>query len=187
MKPYNKAAFAKAIDQLPTKASGPTLLQQGLLEIDKVLAGLTGRTVVFVVTDGVFSSTYTLKKPKKIARDLAKKYNVCFYVISNAPSQDEEELLKAVASINECSRVIPFEAFVERPEFLSGALFVLEERIVPKVITTEKIVGAELEDIRFDYDKSDIRPEYFNLLKYSGLISALIMTNQISGPNILTS
>lgn len=168
MKPYNKAAFAKAIDQLPTKASGPTLLQQGLLELDKILAGLTGRTVVFVVTDGVFSSTYTMKKPKKIARDLATKYNVCFYVISNAPSQDEEELLKAVASINECSRVIPFEAFVERPGFLSGALFVLQERIVPRVVTIEKIVGVELEDIRFDYDRSDIRSEYYDKLNALG-------------------
>ncbi len=168
MKPYNKAEFAKAIEQLPTKASGPTLLQQGLSELDKILAGLKGRTVVFVVTDGQFSAVDNMKKPVDIARQLAEKFNVCFYVISNAPTRDEEELLKAVASINECSRVISLDQFLERPEYLSGALYILEERVIPRVVTFEKIVGAELKDMLFDYDQTDIKPEYFKGLKALG-------------------
>jgi len=160
MKPYNKAEFAAAIDQLPEKASGPTLLQEGLSELRKILAGLKGRTVVFVFTDGEYSESTGMKKPADIARELAKKYNVCFYVISSAHSQMEEQILKAVASINECSRVIAFEDLVEKPEYTTGALFIVEEKVIERVINIEKVVGAKLGDILFGFNKSAIRPEY---------------------------
>ena len=160
MKPYNKAEFAAAIDQLPDKASGPTLLQEGLSELGKILTGLKGRTVVFVFTDGTFSESEDMLKPKEIAQNLAKKHDVCFYAISSAPTQLEEEMLKAVASINECSRVIAFEDVVEKPEYTAGALFIIDERLVQDVIEIEKVIGAELADILFDFNKADIKAEY---------------------------
>lgn len=160
MKPYNKAEFAAAIDQLPDKASGPTLLQGGLAELGKILDGLSGRTVVFVYTDGKFTLTRGVNKPVESARKLAQKHDVCFYVVSNAPSQMEAQLLEDVASINACSRVIQFEDLVEKPGYLSGALFVLEERIVPRRIEIEKIIGADLGNIQFDFNQSGIGSEY---------------------------
>lgn len=168
MQPYDKEAFAAAIEKLPTKAGGPTLLQQGLHDLDKILAGVTGRTVVFVVTDGMFTNMSGTRKPVEIAQKLAGKYDVCFYVISNAPSQQEAMLLKRVASINECSRVIPFDIFVERPEFLSGALFVLEEKIVEDVINVVKVVGVELDNVLFDFNDSTIKPEFTDSLNALG-------------------
>jgi len=168
MKAYDKAGFAKAIEQLPTKASGPTLLQQGLVELKKILSGLKGHTVVFVVTDGNFSEVERLDKPKVLARSLARKYDVSFIVVSNAPTHKEEMLLKAVASINERSRVISFDNLYERPEYLSGALFVLKERIVERSVSIDKIVGAEMNHILYDYDKADIQPEFVDSLNAFG-------------------
>jgi OOP family OmpA-OmpF porin len=168
MKPYNKAEFAAAIDQLPDKASGPTLLQEGLYELGKILSGLKGRTVVFVFTDGKFSKSESMLKPKDIAQELAKKYNVCFYVISNAPSQMEQQVLKAVASINECSRVIAFDDLVERPEYTTGALFIIQAGLVQKVVDIEKVIGAKMDDILFDFNKSDIGPDYIRSLEALG-------------------
>ena len=168
MQPYDKAAFARAIAQLPTKAGGPTLLQGALRDLQKILAGLEGHTVVFLVTDGAYTYSTAMKRPKQIARELAAKYDVCFYVISNAQGEKEKIVLRDVASINACSRVIRFEDYIEHPEFFSGALFVLEERIVQKPVTIQKVVGAELKNILFDYDRAELRPEYLASLNTFG-------------------
>ena len=78
---YNREKFAAALDSLPESPTGPTLTVQGLKKLDSVLKKLEGRTVVFFYTDG--SDTLTgagRKKPSEVARDLAAKYNVCFYI-----------------------------------------------------------------------------------------------------------
>ena len=125
MQKYDRDKFAAAIDQLPAKASGATLMQQGLHKLDGVLSGLSGRTVVFLFTDGMYSRMPGTRKPVEIARRLAEKYNVCFYVISTAKGDLEKDVLKAVASINECSRVVPFDQVYEKPVYLAGALYVV--------------------------------------------------------------
>ena len=50
--PYDRQRFADALNQLPSEASGPTLLERGLEKIEPVLQGLSGRTVVFLFSDG---------------------------------------------------------------------------------------------------------------------------------------
>jgi OOP family OmpA-OmpF porin len=52
MQAYDRDRFAAAIDQLPEKGQGPTMLQPAMHGLRKVLAGLTGKTVVFMFTDG---------------------------------------------------------------------------------------------------------------------------------------
>ena len=47
MQPFDKAEFANALQQLPTKAGGETLLIQSLQKLDPILAGLSGKTVVW--------------------------------------------------------------------------------------------------------------------------------------------
>ena len=166
MKPYNKAEFDKAIDQLPTKASGTTLLQAGLTELKDILAGLSGRTLVFVVSDGDYTeSAMGREKPLAIAKELASKYDVSFYVINSSTTEKEAKMLEAVASINESSRVITFEQFIENPLALSGALFVVDARVVEKAVNFEKIVGAKLKHMLFDYNQAAVRAEYSDGLR----------------------
>lgn len=168
VQPYDKEAFAKAIEQLPEKASGPTLLQQGLLELDSILSGLTGRTVVVVVSDGAYSTTGIKKKPVDIARELAKKHNVCFIIASTAKTEKNAQVLEAVASISPDSRVIPFDQLLGKPEYLSGVLFVLEERLVKKSIDVMSVIGIDLNSILFYNDSALVKPEYFERLKILG-------------------
>lgn len=160
MKPYNKAEFAKAIDQLPTKAIGPPLIQRALHELDGILAGLSGRTVVFIFSDGKYTTTGERKRPVDMARELADKYNVCFYIISHAVGAVQKDLLKAVASINECSRVIPFDFVLERPEYFTGALFVIEKKVIERLENRIKIVGVKIDDILFDFGRADVKPQF---------------------------
>jgi OOP family OmpA-OmpF porin len=174
MQPYDRDAFAKAIDALPEKASGPTLLQQGLLELDGILSKLKGHTVVFVVSDGRYTAKTSfksekvdqdfMKKPVDIAGDLTRKYNVSFVVVSTAKAKDDQKMLQAVASINAESRVIKFDQFLEKPGYMSGALYVIEERLVRKAIDIERIEGIDLDRIYFDHNSAEIRTEYFDRL-----------------------
>ena len=168
MQKYDRDKFAAAIDQLPAQASGATLMQQGLLKLDGVLSGLSGRTVVFLFTDGSYSQMPGSRKPKEIAKGLAEKYNVCFYVISTAKGDLEKDVLKAVASINECSRVVPFDQVFEKPVYLAGALFVIETRIEKFLTTTYRLADVKIDNILFDFDSVQIRPEYNDELTILG-------------------
>ena len=160
MQKYDRDKFAAAIDQLPAEGSGATLIQQGLLKLDGILSGLSGRTVVFLFTDGSYSQMPGSKKPKDIAKKLADKYNVCFYVISTAKGDQQKEVLKAVASINECSRVVPFDQVFEKPVYLAGALFVIETRVEKFLTTTYRLADVKIDNIIFDFNSVQIRPEY---------------------------
>ena len=168
MQKYDRDKFAAAIDQLPAQASGATLMQQGLLKLDGVLSGLSGRTVVFLFTDGSYSKMPGSRKPVEIAKKLADKYNVCFYVISTAKGNLEKDVLKAVASINECSRVVPFDQVYEKPVYLAGALFIIETRIEEFLTTTYRLADVKIDNILFDFDSVQIRSEYNDELTMLG-------------------
>jgi OOP family OmpA-OmpF porin len=159
MKQYDKAAYGAAIDELPKKAEGQTVLQHALHELDGILAKLSGRTVVFIFTDGTVSPRDP-RRPIDMARDLAKKYDVCFDIISTADDKTNQQMLKNVASINACSRVIPFDQLYQRPEVLSNALFVVSEKIVMTPETREKLVGIKARNVLFDFNRSNVKSEF---------------------------
>ena len=76
--------------------------------------------------------------------EFASKYNVCFYVIGAPQDNLARKRLTDLAKANACSRVIPFSAFVENPEYTTGALYTVKatERIVTS--SESRIVGASL-------------------------------------------
>jgi OmpA-OmpF porin, OOP family len=168
VKPYNKAEFAKAIDQLPLEASGTTPLQLCLYELEDIVAKLKGHTVVFLVTDAEYTRVGNLDKPIDIARELARKYDVSFFVIDSSGKKSNPQLQYAVGTINARSRAISYDQFLENPLFLSGALFVLDKRIVKKSIDIEKIIGARLSDALFEFDSAQINPKYTGELNKLG-------------------
>ena len=181
MQPYFKRQANAAIDRLPaveTAASGtsyskeletqrPTPLGEGIREIDKILSKLSGRTVVFLFSDG----TYTLRKyfevePVPEAQKLASKYDVCFYIFSSAATPEAKKTLDDIAAVNQCSRVVPFDAVYQRPEYITDALYVVKSY---EVVTTEtvmetevvgQVVGFEVDDILFDSNEADVRDEF---------------------------
>jgi OOP family OmpA-OmpF porin len=161
VQPYNQEALAAAIDSLPSKAGGPTELRSALHKLRGILDGLSGRTAVFFFTDGTPEpKSEGFKSPRTIAKELADNYDVCFYIISTADDAASRGLVNQVAKMNFCSRVIPFSAFIERPEYNSGALYVVKPDV--DVITTAetRIVGIKLDPILFDFNKSEARPEF---------------------------
>ena len=183
MQAYNKEAFGKAIEQLPDKAQGTTEIQRALLGLEPVLKDLSGRTIIFLFTDGINTevsvpATGAMDKllgpnefartPRELAQELAMKYDLCFRVISSASGELEKQLLDAVASINECSRVMPIENLLGNPEYMTGALFVMDEKAVEVVRTQQKVVGFKIDNILFDFNSAAIKPAYNDALNALG-------------------
>jgi OOP family OmpA-OmpF porin len=165
---YDRQKFAAALEQLPAKAGGPTLMMEGMRGLRGVLPGLSGKTVVFLFTDGYYEPTPGMKKPVEVARELAGKHDVCFYVISTAKAAHQKEILKTVASINECSRVVPFDYLLGRPEYLTGALFEIDVKTIETIETIDYLAGFKVDNIQFDFNSSAIPSGFYGELNNLG-------------------
>ena len=119
-------------------------------------------------SDGQYTHFRHFKRPRGKALELAKKYDVCFYVLSTAEKKHHQKTLQEIADVNECSRVIPFVTFVKRPAYNSGALFVVDAETDLVTVTDERVVGVVADDILFAFNSTAILPEYRDELKSIG-------------------
>ncbi len=161
MQPYDQAKMAAAIDQLPTTdlATRATPLGQGIQNLGPILDGVSGKTTVFIFSDG----TYTFRpriNPVNAARALDQKHDVTYYLISSAQTDKQNKLLDDIAAINQGSRVVSFDTFLANPDYYTGALYVVKTNKITEEIISKKVVGLSMGDVRFDFNKADIRPEY---------------------------
>ena len=170
MQPFNKEAYAEALDQLAaykpsvSYKNQPTPLGDAIKNLDPILAKLSGETVVFIFTDGQFTLSQPKIWPVPAARELASKYDVCFYLISSAQTPKSEKLVNDIASVNTCSRVFSFDAVLSRPEYTTSALYMVRDRAIVETELISVVVGVELNNILFDFNSADIRPEYHDEL-----------------------
>jgi len=172
IQPYNQAEFAAAIDSLPktTKEAGtladqPTPLAEGIKALDPILAKLSGKTVVFIFSDGTYTFGGQKLRPMDTAKELAAKYDVCFYLISSASTPEAAKVLADLAALNECSRVVPFDMLYKNPMVGAGPLYVVDSNVEIETYTEKKIVGAKPRNVEFAFDQVDVLPGDHNNLK----------------------
>ena len=165
MGPLDKNKYAQAINGIKADAGGNTFLPRALRSLEPVLQGASGKTVVFVFSDGSFSEISAgMKDPGDITTELAGKYNVCFYVIGDATQPDDQKRLRDMAKSNECSRLIPFAKFVENPQYNTGALYLVKTTSVVETLTEMKAAGAAGENIFFEFGSAALRSEFHDEL-----------------------
>lgn len=144
---YKKADFAAAIEELPITPQSPPMLQTGLMKLEHLL-GLSGRTEIFIFSDGKHSTFKELEPhPLTQAKKLAAKYDICFNIVSSATGAKARRLLDDIAAVNSCSQVIDFDTVYNRPEHLFGKLY-MDTR------------ANGFNNILFDFDKSNIKPKF---------------------------
>ena len=166
MQPFNKEKFAAAIDEMEayqpalSYKNQPSPLGEAIMNLDPILAKLSGKTVVFLFTDGQYTMGERKIKPVEAANEIASKYNVSFYVISSAQSPKAEKLVNDIASVNTGSRVVTFDTMLNRPEYTTGAIYMVIDKAIVDTELVSKVVGVELDNILFAFDKANIRPEY---------------------------
>jgi OOP family OmpA-OmpF porin len=157
--PYNRDAFGAAIDKLPDQGGGPTMLQQELSSLRKPISGLSGKTAVIMFTDGGYSQVRGPKSALQIAIDIAKENDVCFYVVSSATEEQNKQILESVAKINACSRVVPLNAFLDNPHYLSGALFTVKTTTYARM-TPMTQTRVDVNNVLFGFDSYTIGSEF---------------------------
>jgi len=161
MGPLDKEKYAQAINSIKADAEGATFLPRALRDLEPVLQGASGKTVVFIFSDGSFSEIGPgLKDPGDMTTELAAKYNVCFYVIGDGTQTRDQKRLEDMAKANECSRLIPFAKFVDNPQYNSGALFVVKTSSEVQTVTEMKTAGATGDNILFDFNSAALGPQY---------------------------
>jgi len=160
MAPLDKMGWADAVDSMPAEPKGPTFLAQSLRKIEPVLQGLSGKTVVYIFSDGTYSQIEGIRQPEDYTRAFASKYNVCFYIIGAPQDNLAQKRLNDMAKANACSRVISFEKFIENPEYTTGALYTV--KATEHVVTTTKtrVVGLNVENVQFGFDKANVQTNY---------------------------
>ena len=155
---FDRIKLAEAMKQLPDTAIRGTPLVEGLEKLEGVLKGLSGRTVVYLFSDGGYEPGKG-KDPVTMTVGLARTYNACFIVISYAEKPDAIKLLKDMSMVNSCSRVIPFDAYITNPYYASGILYYTKSETSVETTSKKKIKGIKTSSIRFDYDKVDLTPQ----------------------------
>ena len=160
MGPLDKEKYAQAINSIKADAEGNTFLPRALRSLEPVLQGASGKTVVFVFSDGVYSDIAGMKDAGDVATELAAKYNVCFYVIGDGNTNLNQKRLQDMAKANECSRLISTAKYINNPQYNSGALYVVKTTSEVVTVSDMKAVGAKGVNILFDFDSVAIRPEY---------------------------
>ena len=167
MQAYDKQKVADALQTLPDKPDGVTYLVEGLKNLNSTLENLSGHTKVFLFTDGSYTKT-DVREPSYYAKELAENYDICFYIISSANSEVNEKMLERVSSYNPCSRVIPFDAYITRPEYNSGALYVVRSTLKIVTLNDQKVVGLKTDNILFKHNKHDLQPVFYQELDEIG-------------------
>ncbi len=170
MQPYNQVEFRQAIDRLPSTKTGgfvgqPTPLAEGIKKLDPILAKLSGKTAIFLFSDGTYQLGGQKLRPQDMAKDLVEKYNVNFYLISSATTPKAEKLLADIAALNEGSRVIPFDALYQNPVYGLGPLYVIDSKVEVETITESKIVGVKTKDVPFEFDGVEVPLDSHDRLK----------------------
>ena len=170
MQPFNKQKYGAAIDEMAaykpslSYKNQPTPLGNAIKNLDPILAKLSGETAVFIFSDGQFTLSQPKIWPVPAAKEIASKYNVCFYIISSAQTPKSEKLVNNLASVNTCSRAFSFDAVLSRPEYTTAALYMVRDRAIVETELISKVVGVELDNILFDYNSTGIRSEYHDEL-----------------------
>lgn len=174
MQQYDKKMFSWRLIKMPLEPAGSTMLQPGLMELDKILATLTGKTVIFLFTDGQYTQKGTLASPKALARKITSSHDACFVVMDTGASADEIATIDALASASECSYKVPFENLLGNPEWMTNALFDVvevessESTEMDNPFGEDAIRGYVWDNTLFDFDKATIRREFRDSLQEAG-------------------
>jgi len=158
VQPFDRAKVAEAMKQLPAKPAGRTPLVGGLGKLEGVLKGLSGKSVVYIFSDGGWEKA-SGKDPGDKTAELARKYNVCFMVISYAEDPDGVKRVKDMGKANACSRVIPFDSYITNPYYALAPLYYTKSETSVETTSEKKIAGIKVNNIHFEYDKFDLKPQ----------------------------
>lgn len=157
--PFDRAQVSKAINTIKNEQDifgRLTPMGPGLMGLDPVMSGLSGKTAVIIFSDGMANLG---SDPVAEAKNLRSKYpNLCFHIVSFAEPADAKgkKILEAISKMDGCSIMVDGPALLKDKAAL--AKFVDDVFCAP--VAEAKEEAMILRGINFDFDKSDIKPEF---------------------------
>lgn len=166
---YSKSAVGSAVAGLDTNYDPfmrRTPMGDGLISLDSVLAGLTGKTAVIVVTDG---NSNLGSDPVAQAQALYAKYQgkVCFHVVSYADEAHGKMVVEEIRALNNCSVPADGTALMDdavMKKFVKDVFFA--EVAEPAKPEAMNIVLR----INFDFDSYAIRADMVPVLEQAQML-----------------
>jgi OOP family OmpA-OmpF porin len=183
---YTNAGYGASLAKIPTLiGSNPTPLGDGLAALEPALQSAVGRNAVIIVSDGQENMG---EGSVKVAAALAEKYGVCFHTISYADTVNgNQALLDAITALKPCgvgasaaqlADDAALQKFVKDVFYDDAAVdpCALDDdgdgvnNCIDKCPDTIKGMAVDADGcpiadivtlkINFDFDKSDIKPQY---------------------------
>lgn len=187
---YSNAGYGASLAKVPTLiGSNPTPLGHGLAALEPALQSAVGRNAVIILSDGQENLG---EGSLKVAAAMAEKYGVCFHTISFADTVNgNQALLDAITALKPCGvgasaaqladdaalKQFVQDVFYEKSAADPCALDDDNDGVnncIDKCPDTIKGLAVDAEGcpiadvvtlkINFDFDKSDIKPEYYQEL-----------------------
>lgn len=167
---YSKGAVGSAVSSLEINYDPfmrRTPMGDGLINLDSVLAGLSGTTAVIIVTDG--NSNFG-SDPVAQAQALYAKYQgrVCLHVVSYADEAHGKMVVEDLRALNHCS--VPAEGTA----LMNDSVM---QKFVRDVFFTEAAVPAPAPEtmniilrINFDFDSYAIRDDMVPVLEQAQML-----------------
>lgn len=153
---YNTAAIGTALGGVTNDIQiygRRTPMGNGIIDLDSVLGGLTGKTAVVMVTDG---ASNTGADAVAQAQAVYAKYggDVCFHVVSLADTAAGQMVIDEVRALNNCSVAADAGALLADKAAL--------DKFVEDVFWMEKMDDAVVPEsivirLNFDFDKFDVK------------------------------
>ena len=156
MQKFDAAAAVDALNKLPAEPGGRTQLLKGLNELETVLKGLSGKTFVYLFSDGGYDQGTGSISPGDKTTELAKKYDVCFQVLTYAFQERDRKTVSDMARANMCSRAIPFDSYVNQPYYAIGPLYYTKQGTEVVTESEKKVAGYTADNILFELNKYDL-------------------------------
>jgi OOP family OmpA-OmpF porin len=184
---YAPASYGASIAKVPTLiGSDPTPLGVALLALEPTLQAASGRNAVIIVSDGRENAG---ENSLKVAAALAEKYNVCFHTVSFADSVNgNQPLLDSITALKPCGVGVSAAQLADdaaMQKFVKDVFYDVAGGIDPcsldddgdgvgncadKCPDTIKSLAVDADGcpipeiirlkVNFDFDKSDIKPQY---------------------------
>jgi len=159
--PYDRARMGTALTSIKNDQEvfgRVTPMGPGIASLDPVLAKMSGNTAVILVSDGMANQG---RDPVAEAKAIYSKYpNTCIHIISVADTKDKEgkAILTAINKLNNCSIMV--EGLTLDANQAALEKFVRDVFCTPRKEVAAKEEVMVLRGINFDFDKSNIKPQW---------------------------
>ncbi|MGE4441778.1 MAG: OmpA family protein [Desulfomicrobium sp.] len=184
---YAPASYGASIAKVPTLiGSDPTPLGVALRALEPSLQAASGRNAVIILSDGQENAG---EDSLKVAAALAEKYNVCFHAVSFADSVNgNQPLLDAITALKPCGVGVSAAQLADDAalqKFVKDVFYDVAGGVDPCSLDDDgdgvnncvdkcpdTIIGLAVDadgcpipevirlKVNFDFDKSDIKPQY---------------------------